>query len=95
VYFQPLITGLNQIDLIQTITAVLASLPPQVVAVLLGNIVIVGGGSVISGLKERMERDLKRECPVDSKIHVRIGKGGARGAFFGMQYIGKHERDFL
>lgn len=42
-----------------------------------------------------MERDLVRECPVGSRVNVRVGRGGANGAFLGMQYIGRHERDLL
>jgi hypothetical protein len=28
-------------------------------------------------------------------VNVRVGRGGANGAFLGMQYIGRHERDLL
>jgi actin-related protein len=55
----------------------------------------VGGGAVVTGLKERLERDLKRECPVGSHIKVKVGKGEAKGAFLGMQYIGRHEKDLV
>lgn len=68
---------------------------PNIVQQLLGNIILIGGGSVISGLKERIERDLKRECPTGSVINVRVGRGGAKGAFLGMQNIGKNQREFL
>lgn len=84
--------GLNQMDLVQTITALLSVYPAKVLNALLSNIVVVGGGSVIPGLKQRLERDLRRESPVGSTISVKIGKGGVNGAFLGMQYIGRHER---
>ena len=54
VYFQPLMIGLSQIDLVQTITSVLSVYPAKIAAALLANIVAVGGGSVVPGLKERL-----------------------------------------
>jgi actin-related protein len=77
-------------DLVQTISAVLSVYPNKTINALLSNILVVGGGSVIPGLKERLERDLRRESPVGSTICVKIGKGGVNGAFLGMQYIGRH-----
>lgn len=50
---------------------------------------------MVPGLKERLERDLVRECPVGSPIRVKVGKGGANGAFLGMQHIGRFERDLI
>lgn len=54
IYFQPLMIGLNQIDLVQTITSVLSVYPTKISAALLANIIVVGGGSVVPGLKERL-----------------------------------------
>ena len=59
------------------------------------NILVIGGGSQIPGLQERLSRDLLRESPAGAKIKVSIGKGGANAAFKGMQYIAKYEKDFL
>jgi actin-related protein len=87
--------GNNQLDLVQTIVALLAPYPQPTLQALLANIVLVGGGSVVPGLRQRLERDLVRECPVGSRVGVRVGKGGANGAFLGMQYIGRHERELL
>ena len=56
-------------------------------SILLKNIVVVGGGTSIRGLKERIIRDLIREIPINSEIKVKIGKGGSIGAFLGMQNI--------
>ena len=36
----------------------------------------MGGPAKAAGLKERMERELRRECPADMEINVKIGKGG-------------------
>jgi actin-related protein len=47
-------------DLIKTIVAVLSLYPDSTKRELLKNIVMVGGPSKLSGLKERMERDLRR-----------------------------------
>ena len=79
-------------DLIQTIISLLSTYTPELIKKLLKNIVVVGGASVIPGLKERLTRDLIREGPCDGEVGVRIGRGGSKGAFLGMQYIGKHER---
>lgn len=43
---------------------------------MLKNVIIIGGPAKVTGLKERMERDLRRECPVEMEINVKIGKGG-------------------
>ena len=64
-------------DLIQTIVSVLSLYHNQTKATLLKNVLIVGGASKITGLKERLQRDLRRECPVEMEINVKIGKGGA------------------
>ena len=37
-------------------------------SILLKNIVVVGGGTSIRGLKERIIRDLIREIPINSEI---------------------------
>ncbi len=54
IYFQPLIVGQNQLDLVQTIASVLTLYSEKEKAALLSNIVAVGGGSVVTGLKERL-----------------------------------------
>jgi actin-related protein len=51
IYFQPLMVGNNQLDLVQTIVAILAPYPMPIAQALLGNIVLVGGGSAVPGLK--------------------------------------------
>lgn len=51
IYFQPLMVGNNQLDLVQTIVALLAPYPTHTSQALLGNIVLVGGGSAVPGLK--------------------------------------------
>ena len=59
------------------------------------NIVLVGGGCGIRGLSERIKRDLIRESPIGSKIEIKVSKEGAQGAFKGMQYIAKYEKELL
>lgn len=54
IYFQPLMVGNNQIDLVQTIVALLSPYPTAQASALLANIVLVGGGSVVPGLKQRL-----------------------------------------
>lgn len=56
---------------------------------LLKNVVLVGGPVKVQGFKERMERDLRRECPVEMKIRVKVGKGACEGVFNAMQNIAK------
>ena len=55
----------------------------------------MGGASKVPGLKERFERDMRRECPVDMGIKVKIGKGGFEGAFLAMQHISKTQKEFI
>jgi actin-related protein len=85
-----MLVGLNQLDLIRTISQLLSAFPDSIARELRKNIHIVGGGSQIAGLSERLTRDLIRESPVGSVIGVTIGKGGYAGAYKGMQYIGKY-----
>ncbi len=47
-------------DLIQTIVSVLSLYPNRTKANLLKNVLVVGGSSKIAGLKERLQRDLRR-----------------------------------
>ena len=68
-----MIVGVNQLDLIRTITQLLAVYPEGIAQELRANIHVVGGGSKVAGLAQRLKRDLVRESPVDSKIEVRIG----------------------
>lgn len=60
IYFQPLMIGLNQIDLVTAVTQTLAKFSPPHSNNLRNNIILLGGGSEIPGLKERLERDLTR-----------------------------------
>lgn len=54
--------------------------------------IVLGGGSNVKGIKERLIKDLTRETPVNTKINIKIGKGGVNGAFLGMQNIARHQR---
>jgi actin-related protein len=49
-----LIVGQNQLDLVQTIASVLTLYNEKEKAALLSNVVVVGGGSTVPGLKERL-----------------------------------------
>ena len=50
---------------------------------------VIGGASAISGMGERIARDLRRECEVDSEINVRTSSVGWKGAYLGMKAITK------
>jgi actin-related protein 6 len=82
--------GINQIDLVKGIARVLDSCPKSVASQLRKNIIVVGGGSQIPGFGERLTRDLISESPTGSTVKVSVGKGGAQGAYLGMQYIAKY-----
>lgn len=51
IYFQPLMVGNNQLDLVMAIVALLAPYPLPIAQALLRNIILVGGGSAVPGLK--------------------------------------------
>ena len=95
IYFEPQLIGLNQMDVIETIVSLLPLYDNNTKRDLLRNVIIVGGASKVPGLKERFERDLRRECPVELEIKVKIGKGGSEGAFLAMQHIGKTQKEFI
>ena len=69
--------------------------PTNIQQQLRSNIVLVGGGSGVPGLPLRMKRDLIRESPTGSKINIKVSKEGVKGAFKGMQYIAKYEKELL
>ena len=81
--------------MIETIVCSIEQYSAETKANLLKNIVVLGGGSVVPGLKERMAKDLKRECPFGSEIKIKIGKGGYEGAYLGMQNICRYQKDLL
>lgn len=60
IYFQPLMIGVNQIDLVTAISRILANYPIPEADLLRKNIVLVGGGSQVKGLEQRLRRDLTR-----------------------------------
>ncbi len=95
IYFEPQLIGLNQMDVIETIVSLLPLYGNTTKRDLLKNVVVVGGASKVPGLKERLERDLRRECPVEMDIKVKIGKGGYEGAFLAMQHISRTQKEFL
>lgn len=45
----------------------------------------------MKGLPERLHRDLVRESPADSVIEVKVGRGGANGAYLAMQNIARDQ----
>jgi actin-related protein 5 len=95
IYFEPLLIGLNQMNVIETIVSLLPLYDKNTKRDLLKNVIIIGGASKVPGLKERVERDLRRECPVELDIKVKIGKGGSEGAFLAMQNISKTQKEFI
>lgn len=52
--------GLNQIDIVTAISRLLATYPSAEADLLRKNILLVGGGSRIQGLEQRLRRDLVR-----------------------------------
>ena len=95
IYFQPLLIGINQIDIVKAIVRVIQGYPGAVGNQLRNNIIVVGGGAMVQGLQERLKRDLLRESPAGCSIKVSVGKGGVGGAYLGMQYIAKYEKELL
>ena len=95
IYFQPMMIGLNQVDLITAIVRSIEGFPQNIKEQLRNNIVLVGGGSQVPGLSARLKRDLIRQSPTGSKIDIKVGKGGSKGAFHGMQYLAKYEKELV
>jgi actin-related protein len=60
IYFQPLMIGVNQIDIVTAISRILANYPISEADLLRKNIVLVGGGSQVKGLEQRLRKDLTR-----------------------------------
>ena len=93
--FQSMMIGLTQLNLVTAIVRSVEGLPQNTQESLRKNIVLVGGGSQVPGLSARLRRDLIRESSAGSKIEVKVGKGGSQGAFHGMQYLAKYEKELV
>ena len=63
VLFQPTLLGVGDKGLTEAIVDVLTRVDTTVRAELATNIVLTGGGSMIPGLKTRIETDLKAQIP--------------------------------
>lgn len=58
IYFEPRIIGCQQAGIIETIKASLESFSTSAKSELMKNIVLLGGGSTVPGIKQRIEKDL-------------------------------------
>lgn len=86
---------MNQNGIIENIVSIISIYPKSVQKKLLGNIHFVGGSAVIKGLKERVIRDLRRECPVDLDINVNVTQDGWKGAYLAMKNIARMHSEFI
>lgn len=54
IYFDPKIIGISQCSLIETIMLSIAGFDQMVCSALLSNVIVIGGASVVPGLKQRL-----------------------------------------
>ena len=57
--------------------------------------VLIGGGSKVQGLSQRLHRDLTTESPAGSAINIKVGKGGSEGAYLAMQNIARDQSELF
>ena len=82
VLFQPALIGMGDVGLTEAVINVLQEVDPEVRAELASKILLVGGGSTLPGLRERMVRELKAQLPHLS-IKVFVPKGALFSAWLG------------
>lgn len=69
--FNPANVGLNQAGIPGAIMQVLDTIPQELWAAMLANVVLVGGSALFPGFREKVERDLRMRVPED--IEIRVG----------------------
>lgn len=87
-FFQPSMIGSIEAGLPETIGYVLKQFSDDQQQLLVNNIVLMGGCSVLPGLKERLVRELKEIRPFESKLSVRGAENPQLCAWFGAKNWG-------
>lgn len=70
VYFHPSDVGLNQAGIAEIVVQSLEAIDPLLWPVLLSNVLVIGGSSMIPGLVERFRQELRKTCPIDCPLSV-------------------------
>ncbi|PIA17980.1 ARP6 actin-related protein-like protein 6 [Coemansia reversa NRRL 1564] len=68
--FHPSDIGLEQGGLHQAVVQAVNACPEDLRAVLLANIVLVGGGAALNGLKQRLQCEIQAMVPYDVRVNV-------------------------
>ncbi|XP_077438793.1 actin-related protein 5 [Vanacampus margaritifer] len=83
IFFQPSLTGEDQMGMMETLQYVLARYTPEQQEALVSNVFLTGGNVQYPGMKERMERELLAIRPFQSHFKVTMAKQPTLGAWLG------------
>jgi len=70
VYFNPSDVGLNQAGIAELVLQSCECVDPILQPLLLSNVLLVGGGSLLPGLVDRFRTELRKVAPIDCPINV-------------------------
>jgi len=70
ILFNPMDVGMNQAGIPEVIVESINATHPDLHGLLYGNIILVGGNSLFSGYKKRIEKDLRFLAPTEFEIRV-------------------------
>eukprot|EP00064_Thunnus_orientalis_P019559 superscaffoldBa00004946_g19682 len=83
ILFQPSLSGEDQMGLMETLHYVLARYTPEQQEALVSNVFLTGGNMQYSGMKERVERELRAMRPFQSHFKVTMASRPALDAWYG------------
>ncbi|XP_077371256.1 actin-related protein 5 isoform X2 [Festucalex cinctus] len=83
IFFQPSLTGEDQMGMMETLQYVLARYTPEQQEALVSNVFLTGGNMQYPGMKERMERELLAIRPFQSHFKVTMARQPTLGAWLG------------
>lgn len=95
IYFQPYMAGNDQMSLPDIITVVMRNYPPEIRKLLLSKVQLVGGGSSIPGLKERLQVEMTSLSEIGSEINIELAREPRLGCFFGMRGLANKYPEYV
>jgi actin-related protein 6 len=87
IMFDPAIAGLNHMPLHEVILASIEACDADVRGPLWSNVVLVGGGARMRGLKRRLEGELRSLAPIEMPVHVYTPSDPSTAAIEGAQTL--------
>eukprot|EP01017_Pseudomicrothorax_dubius_P035869 TRINITY_DN5083_c0_g1_i2.p1 TRINITY_DN5083_c0_g1~~TRINITY_DN5083_c0_g1_i2.p1 ORF type:complete len:118 (-),score=4.23 TRINITY_DN5083_c0_g1_i2:119-472(-) len=87
--------GVDQAGLAELLVRVLGNLPQTQRQKVLSNILLVGGGSLLSGLDTRLFREVRSLIRDNESISISVARDPIFGAWKGMKLLWQSQRDLV